>query len=91
MIRVLFKALAVGVVIAAVIIYAAYLKTGRFYVPAFSMPHWFAGSPKMEALEAPDEPTWRWRENGQWHYGDKPPVGTAAERIDKHATTLHQH
>lgn len=88
MLKFILKCLLVGVVVYAVIVYAAYLRTGKFWLPTFgNLPSisWFGVSPKLQSLEAPAEPTWRWRESGRWHYGDSPPPGIPAERIDSAA------
>jgi hypothetical protein len=70
------------------VVYAAYLHTGRLWLPSMNLPSvsWFSGTPKLEPVGLPVEPTWRWRENGKWHYGDSPPKGVKAERIDRSAT-----
>ena len=71
-----------GYAVLAVVIYTA---TGQTWKPSIAWPDFDAvlPSPTMSTLEAPDQPTWRWRENGRWHYGDTPPEGVQAERIDK--------
>ena len=71
-----------GYAVLAVVIYTA---TGRTWQPKIELPSFGSSTAasKMKTLEAPTEPTWRWRQNGRWHYGDKPPAGVKAERIDK--------
>ena len=73
-----------GYAVLAVVIYTA---TGQTWRPSISWPDFadLKPAPEMSTLEAPDEPTYRWRQNGRWHYGDKPPEGVNAERIDKGA------
>jgi len=80
----IFKCLVVcllGYAVLAVVIYTA---TGKTWQPTIFWPSFsfLSSSPDMSTLEAPNQPTWRWRQNGRWHYGDKPPSGVTAERID---------
>lgn len=40
-----------------------------------------AVQPVTIPLAKPSEPTYKWRLNGQWHYGDTPPEGVNAIRL----------
>lgn len=86
--RTVLKCLAVCVLVFAFIVYAGYLRTGHFWFPAVKAPV-LSGlwkQPEMNSLEAPTSPTWRWRQNGVWHYGDSPPEGVDAQRLDSAAS-----
>lgn len=87
--RVVLKCLAVCGLIYACVAYAAYLRTGQFWIPTVRVPAvtGFWNQPEMNSLEAPTTPTWRWRQNGIWHYGDSPPNGVDAQRVDSAAST----
>lgn len=69
--------------------YLVYLNTGRFWVPQLpsnlTMPAFLKREykPSMEPVSEPTEPTYKWMKNGQWYYGQKPPKGVNAVRLDK--------
>lgn len=78
----------VVVIIFAVAAYVSYLKTGRFWFPTVSiasvkssLPS-FRSAPVMETLEAPEDDVYKWRVNGEWVYGDTPPSGVDAQRVN---------
>ena len=39
--------------------------------------------PKLEPLEPISQPAYKWLDRGRWVYGDTPPFGVDAIRIDK--------
>ncbi|MEM7358030.1 MAG: hypothetical protein AAF431_02915 [Pseudomonadota bacterium] len=93
-IRVLFKALLICGLMLAIASYLGYLRTGQFWIPTFpqtisqlSVPEFdlntTSATENRKPVEAPTEPTYKWRENGQWHYGDEPPAGAKAISIAK--------
>ena len=89
--RILFKGVIIFVVIMAVISYLAYLRTGVFWVPTvsnFSLPFLRLDSqPSIEgtkvSFDGRKNPTYKWLENGRWHYGDVPPEGVESELLQK--------
>ena len=94
--RYLFKACMIAFVCMGVASYVVYLKTGRFWVPDLSIsnlnkPKLFGSkTPVMEPVLAPTEntykkPTYKWWANGHWNYGQTPPEGVKAIRLDKKA------
>ena len=93
-IRVLFKAVLICGLMLAIASYIGYLRTGQFWLPAIPYSLSQLSLPALESntsstpanstpVEAPTEPTYKWRENGQWHYGDEPPAGAKAISIAK--------
>ena len=87
--RVLIKAGIMIAIFMAIASYVVYLKTGKFWKPSWSnvnisMPELLgSGAPNMQSITAPEEPTYKWRQGGQWHYGQKPPKGMDAIRVDE--------
>lgn len=87
--RLLIKASLVIVVFMAIGSYLVYLKTGEFWKPSWSninisMPTFFSqDTPVMESVTVPSETTYKWRQAGQWHYGEKPPEGVEAIKVSE--------
>jgi len=87
--RLLIKASLMIVVFMAIASYLVYLKTGQFWKPSWSninisTPTFFSQNvPVMESVTVPSETTYKWRQAGQWHYGEKPPNGVDAIRVDE--------
>ena len=87
--RTVIKAVLIVALLLALTSYAAYLKTGRFWVPAwelprFSMPSFsgmFDDNASMQPITKPTEPTYKWHKDGRWHYGDAPPPDVKAQKI----------
>lgn len=90
--RVSIKAAMILCIVLALGSYLVYLKTGRFWVPSFSasqlsMP--FSDEPILDTkptgkpVTTPSVPSYKWIENGRWHYGEKPPKGVDAIKLDK--------
>lgn len=71
----------------AIASYVSYLRTGQFWMPNFSLASsklslpLFKSAPQMQTLEAPKEAVYKWRENGEWVYGDSPPANVDVERV----------
>lgn len=88
MIKIVLKYILVCVLAFAIASYLISLKTNRIWLPVdlgavdVSLPQSLS-KPKMSTLPPPTQETWRWRENGRWHYGDNPPKHVDAERIDQ--------
>jgi len=93
MLRIALKALIILFLCFAIGRYLVYLKTGRFWMPSFSssdikapelsLPQF--GKPSytdFSTSNTPKSKTYKWRENGQWVYGDTPPEHVNAIRID---------
>jgi hypothetical protein len=98
MLKIAIKVLIILFVCVAIGSYLVYLKTGRLFIPwistlnspaSFSAPE--LSLPKLSSEPSyrdfssnntPQSQTYKWRENGQWVYGDKPPKGVDATRID---------
>lgn len=84
----LIKAVVLCVVVFGIGSYLFYLKTGQFWKPDFSsiatpsIPS-FSRAPKMEPLPVPKETLYKWRKNGRWVYGDKPPKGSKPQPVYK--------
>lgn len=90
--RVSIKAAMILCIVFALGSYLVYLKTGRFWVPSFSTPNIsmpFSGKPILDKkptgtpVTKPNSPSYKWIEGGRWHYGEKPPKGVDAIRLDK--------
>lgn len=87
--RLLFKATLMIVIFMAIGSYLVYLKTGKFWKPSLSnidisMPEFLkTKAPVMTPVSGPTETTYKWYKNGQWYYGQVPPKGVDAIRIDK--------
>ena len=93
-IRVLFKTVLICALLLAIASYLGYLRTGQFWLPtiphsvsqlSLPMPESNTSSTPANGnpVEPPTEPTYKWRENGQWHYGDEPPAGAKSISIAK--------
>ncbi len=89
LVKLLFKSVLIVCLAIAVVSYATYLKTGKFWLPSFStsnikMPS-VNSSPTMSALpslsemDSSNQKTYKWRVNGQWHYGEAPPEGVEVQ------------
>jgi len=82
----IIKLVLIAAIVLAIASYIAYLRTGKFWVPDLSFGNNisipFSDSvPKMQSLQAPNEPVYKWRERGVWVYGDNPPEGVEAKLI----------
>lgn len=87
--RRVFRFLLICLIIFALASYLSYLRTGQFWLPnistgvtQLSLPL-VDSPPSMNPVEAPTEPTYKWRKDGQWHYGDEPPEGVKAISLVK--------
>jgi len=79
----LIKGLLICGIVLAIGLYLIYLKTGQFWVPnlpTFSLPS-FGTTPKLKSLPKPTEAIYKWRQNGRWVYGEKPPENGSAKRV----------
>ena len=87
MLKILFKGTLLCMVLIGVAAYIGYLRTGQYRLPALKLPQLFLPNPvgeiNMSAVQAPAEPTYKWRINGRWYYGDVPPQGVDALLISK--------
>lgn len=90
--RVSIKAAMILCILLALGSYLSYLKTGKFWVPSFSAPSIsmpFSNKPVLDKkpsavpVTSPSVPSYKWIENGRWHYGEKPPKGVDAIKLDK--------
>lgn len=87
--RFLIKLCVIVAICFAVGSYLVYLKTGCFWMPSWSnvnisMPAFLGGGDAtLEPVTSPTEPTYKWWANGQWNYGQTPPEGVNAIRLDK--------
>jgi len=82
-IRGVIKIGVIVIIVAGAFSYLGYLKTGRFWLPTISsnsLPN-FARQPTFESLPQPTKPVYKWRENGRWVYGEKPPRDIEAEQV----------
>jgi len=89
--RFVFKCFFVCGILFAVASYAAYLNTGKFWIP--SIPSFTSNNtlelpslskePVLQSVQPPSEPTYKWFQNGRWHYGDNVPEGFEAIKISK--------
>ncbi len=78
-----------GVLICAVILaigsYLIYLKTGQFWMPSvnvfnISLPQ-VEKKQRFKPIPKPTQPIYKWRQGGQWVYGETPPKNVSAERV----------
>ena len=88
--RIVIKAVLIVALLLALASYAVYLKTGRFWIPAWnlqslSMPSYSSmfkpQTATMEPISKPTEPTYKWQKDGSWHYGNVPPPDVKAELL----------
>ena len=83
------KAVMIVVIIVGIASYISYLQTGRFWIPKFSMASIksplpsIQRAPTMQALEAPQETIYKWRDQGKWVYGQTPPTGVTAQLVSE--------
>lgn len=89
MLRLVFKTAIIAFLCFAIGSYLVYLKTGRLFVPKLTKPEISLPSildkpaySDFSSIEAPKVETYKWRENGQWKYGDTPPKNVDAIRVD---------
>lgn len=76
-----FKALLFCAVIVGLASFLNYLRTGYFWVPSILSFEPEFSKPTMQALPQPTETIYKWREHGEWVYGDSPPEGVNAQRV----------
>lgn len=58
-----------------------YLRTGYFWIPTIDSVKSGLNKPSMQTLPVPKEAIYKWREQGEWVYGDSPPEGVNAQRV----------
>ena len=88
--RTVIKGVVIVMLLLAIASYAAYLKTGRFWIPEWNVQSLSMASfssifkqqtVSMEPISKPTERTYKWQKDGRWHYGDAPPPNVKAELI----------
>ncbi|MBX2849058.1 MAG: hypothetical protein KTR16_12105 [Acidiferrobacterales bacterium] len=75
------KAVLVVAIVVAVASYLNYLRTGYFWLPSIGSFQIGSSTPNMQTLPPPKDTIYKWREGGEWVYGDAPPESVEAQKV----------
>lgn len=99
LLRLIRNGLLIGAALICAVSAWSYYNTGQFWLPSFlvSGSRSVANAvseipittstkkPTFNSVSAPSEPSYKWLQDGSWHYGPKPPEGVNAIDISKPA------